>query len=417
MKLRCPRCDEPGTGYEGCPRCASEGVFVNLTPPFANLAGYELSNYRGGIYEWRDTLAISSDVLPVSLGEGNTPNVSLHTDKGSGPLWIKNEAANPTWSHKDRGMSAALTKARELGARKVVVASSGNAGAAAAAYSARAGIECVVLTTVGIPPVMEALLGGVGATLVGYRSGADRNRMLYAAIKELGWYPAAFTDSRVGGNPYGNEGYKSIAYELARDHGDELETVVVPTSKADLLSGIGRGFQELHQAGLIGTMPALVAAEVSTGAALTTALSDPDPSVQERTEVTRHESPAWSIGNTSAYWQGLNAIRVSGGKAVEVKQDRYLAERERVGRENGLFVEVSSAVAIAAARDIAARAEGLTVAISTSTGLKDPTPPGGQVAKLTALEPTIEKLRDFVLRGDHFEGVDRGAPNIGKSIR
>ncbi len=398
MTLHCPRCGGPGSGYEGCSVCAEEGVFVNLAPPPANLAGYDLANFRGGLYEWRETLPIASHVEPVTLGEGNTPSVSLHTDRGSGPLAIKNEAANPTWSHKDRGMSAALTKARELGATTVVVASSGNAGAAAAAYSARAGLECIVLTTIGIPPVMEKLLAGVGATFIGYRSTAERNRMLRAAVTELGWYPAAFTDDRVGGNPYGNEGYKSIAYELARDHADELETVVVPTSKGDVLSGIGRGFQELHAAGLIDKMPALVAAEASTGAAFTKALSDPDPNSQERTRVVRHESPAWSIGNTYAYWQGLNAIRTSGGYAVAVDQDRYLAERERVGNKNGLYVEISSAVAISAARAIAESASGLTVAISTSTGIKDPDLPGTAPTELTVLEPTVDKLHAWVSR-------------------
>ena len=396
--LHCQRCGEWGSGYEGCPACASEGVFVNLMPPLADLAGYDLSTYSGGLYDWRGTLPIASDVRPVSLGEGNTPSVSLHTEPGSGPLWIKNEAANPTWSHKDRGMSAALTKARELGVTTVVVASSGNAGAAAAAYSARAGIECVVLTTVGIPPVMEGLLAGLGATLVGYRSGDDRNRMLAAAVKELGWYPAAFTDDRVGGNPYGNEGFKSIAYELARDHGNELETVVVPTSKADVLSGIGRGFQELFEAGLIERMPALVAAEAATGAAFTKALSDPDPDSQERTDVIRHESPAWSIGNAHAFWQGLNAIRVSGGHAVAVDEGRYLSERDRVGRENGFYVEISSAVSIAAARDIAAGSAGTTVAISTSTGLKDPPLPGAEPTELTVLAPAVDALQDRVAR-------------------
>ena len=398
MTLHCPRCGGPGSGYEGCSICPEEGVFVNLAPPLADLTDNDLANFRGGLYEWRHTLPIASDVSPVTLGEGNTPSVSLHTDRGSGRLAIKNEAANPTWSHKDRGMSAALTKARELGATTVVVASSGNAGAAAAAYSARAGMECIVLTTVGIPPVMEKLLTGVGATFIGYRSTADRNRMLKAAVKELGWYPAAFTDDRVGGNPYGNEGFKSIAYELARDHGDDLETVVVPTSKGDVLSGIGRGFQELHASGLIKKMPALVAAEASTGAAFTKALSDPDPNSQERTQVVRHESPAWSIGNTYAYWQGLNALRTSGGHAAAIDQDRYLAEREQVGHENGLYVEISSAVAIAAARDIAASASGLTVAISTSTGIKDPDLPGTASAELTLLEPTVDQLQTFVAR-------------------
>ncbi len=398
MTLDCPRCGGPGSGYEGCAVCAQEGVYVNLAPPLADLRRHDLDSYRGGLYQWKDTLPIAPDVPPVSLGEGNTPSVLLQGDRGSGPLAVKNEAANPTWSHKDRGMSAALTKARELGASTVVIASSGNAGAAAAAYSARAGLRCIVLTTVGIPPVMEKLLAGVGATLIGYGSTDERNLMLAGAVRELGWYPAAFTDDRVGGNPYGNEGFKSIAYELARDHGDELETVTVPASKGDLLSGIGRGFQELAEAGLIRRIPALVAAEASTGAAFTTALSRPDPDSQERTRVVRHDSPAWSIGNTYAYFQGLHAIRISGGQAMAVHQDRYLAERERVGRENGLHVEISSAVAIAAARRIAETASGLTVAVSTSTGIKDPDLPGSDSPALTVLDATIEQLRDWVER-------------------
>ena len=400
MTLACLRCGETGSGYEGCSACRQEGVFVNLAPHPADLTDHNLAGFGGGLYEWRDTLPIAPEVPPVTLGEGNTPSVSLRTDPGCGPLAIKNEAANPTWSHKDRGMSAALTKAREIGATTVVIASSGNAGAAAAAYSARAGLECVVLTTVGIPPVMERLLAGIGATFVGYRSTAERNRMLAAAVGELGWYPAAFADDRVGGNPYGNEGFKSIAYELARDHGDELETVVVPTSKGDLLAGIGRGFRELHQAGLIDRMPALVAAEAATGAAFTTALANPDPDAQERTRVGRHESAAWSIGNTYAYYQGLDVLRASGGAGVAVDQDRYLAERERVGQENGFYVEISSAVAIAAARDIAENASGLTVAISTSTGLKDPDPPGAVVPELTVLESTVDRLQEYVT-GSH----------------
>ncbi len=398
MTLYCSRCGAAGSGYEGCGACLAEGVYVNLAPPSADLGGHDLGDFRGGLYEWPDTLPISPDVAPVTLGEGNTPSVPVSVDQGSGPLAVKNEAANPTWSHKDRGMSAALTKARELGATTVVIASSGNAGAAAAAYSARAGMECVVLTTVGIPPAMERLLTGIGATLIGYRSTAERNRMLAGAVKELGWYPAAFTDDRVGGNPYGNEGFKSIAYELARDHGRQLETVVVPTSKGDLLSGIGRGFQELLQADLIEKMPTLVAAEAATGAAFSTALSHSDPNLQERTQVVRHESPAWSIGNTYAFFQGLHALRISGGHAAAIEEDRYLAERKRIGRQNGLYVEISSAVAIAAARDIAHNAAGLTVAIGTSTGLKDPDLPDADPARLTVLEPTVERLHDWVAR-------------------
>ena len=107
MTLACLRCGETGSGYEGCPACRQEGVFVNLAPRPADLTDRDLAGFGGGLYEWRDTLPIAPGVPPVTLGEGNTPSVSLRTDPGCGPLAIKNEAANPTWSHKDRGMSAA----------------------------------------------------------------------------------------------------------------------------------------------------------------------------------------------------------------------------------------------------------------------------------------------------------------------
>ncbi len=115
---------------------SAAGIPAEIEPVQSSedLAGHDLKAYEGGVYGWWSTLPIAFDVSSVSLGEGNTPSVPLHTDPGSGPLWIKNEAAHPTWSHKGRAMSAALTKALELGAT-VVVASSGNAGAGAT-YSA-----------------------------------------------------------------------------------------------------------------------------------------------------------------------------------------------------------------------------------------------------------------------------------------
>lgn len=396
MSLYCPRCGEDGTGFEGCASCAAQGVYVNLAPPLADLQNHDLESYIGGPYGWEDTLPIGPDIQPVTLGEGNTPSVPLLVEAGSGSIWIKNEASNPTWSHKDRAMSVSITKAMEIGARTVVIASSGNAGAAAAAYSARAGLTCVVLTTVGIPPAMHRLLTALGAIIVGFETTDQRNSMLYAAVSRLGWYPAAFVDARVGGNPFGNEGYKSVAYELAKEHGDQLFAVVVPTSRADLLSGIGRGFQELRKAGLLGATPKLVAAEPDTGAAFATALAISDPATQERTHVTRHASAAWSIGNSYAHWQGLDAIRRSDGHAVAVDTDTYLAERSRVGRENGFYIEIASAVGVAVARELAATASGITVTIGTSTGLKDPTDTTSVSTKLAVTEPDIDGLQLLV---------------------
>lgn len=371
--LQCPRCGVPQQGYTGCSTCAAEGVYVNLVPPPTNLAGRDLSSLVGGPWGWRDTLPVSMDVAPVTLGEGDTPLIPLATD-GTSRVWIKNEAANPTASHKDRGMSVAVAKAVEVGADTIVAPSSGNAGLAASAYAARAGLRAVILTTPGIPPMFEAMLATLGANLVILDDLAERAEMTTRSVADLGWYPVTFLDSRVGGNPYGNAGYKSIAYELARDVGDELAAVVVPTSRADLMSGVAGGFDELVAAGLLARMPRIVAAEAATGAAFSTALALEDTDEQDRVEVVRHESPAFSIGSDRAHWQGLHAIRRSGGWAVPVEAGTYLAEKARVGAEVGLMVETAAAVAIAAARQVAERVDGVTVALATSASFKDPIP-------------------------------------------
>lgn len=380
--LVCPRCAAPGSGTSGCQHCAADGRHVNLLSPLADLAGRDLRTFRGGPWGWPDTLPLSGVATPVTLGEGNTPCFPLAP---SGRIWLKNEGANPTWSHKDRAMSAATAKAAEAGAATVVAPSSGNAGLAAAAYAARAGLRAVVPTYGPLPPAFQALLEHFGAVLIAADGFEGRSAMTRIGIDELGWYPVTFTDPRVGGNPYGNAGYKSLAYELARDLGDDLAAVVVPTSRADLMSGIARGFEELAAAGLIARRPAMVAAEASTGAAFSAALALDDPAEQDLVTVERQESAAFSIGSDSAHWQGLWALRTSGGWAVAVDEPVYLAEQVRLGRETGLAVEAAAAVAVAAAREVARRADGVVVAVSTSIAVKDP-------AVMAAARPALVQL-------------------------
>ena len=390
--LQCPRCELRQHGYTGCATCAAEGVYVNLVPPPTDLGGRDLADFVGGPWGWRDTLSVSSDVAPVTLGEGDTPLIPLASD-GTSPIWVKNEAANPTASHKDRGMSVAVAKALEVGADTIVAPSSGNAGLAASAYAARAGLRAVILTTPGIPPMFASMLATLGAHLVILDDLAERAELTTRSVAELGWYPVTFLDSRVGGNPFGNAGYKSIAYELARDLGDELAAVVVPTSRADLLSGVASGFDELVAAGLLPRMPRLVAAEAATGAAFSAALALDDIDEQDRVVVTRHDSPAFSIGSDRAHWQGLHAIRRTDGWAVPVEAETYLAEKARVGAEVGLMVETAAAVAIAAARRVAERVDGVTVALGTSASYKDPIPSDTAAAPDPVVLADLDRLR------------------------
>ena len=395
-QLRCPRCRREGNGYRGCLVCRREGVYVNLALPLSDLAGFDLATYRGGPWGFPASLPLAPDTEPLALGEGGTPVTRLRKNPGETEVWIKNEGLNPTWSHKDRGMSVAVARAREQGKSTVIAASSGNAGAAAAAYAARAGLRCVVLTTTRIPLAVHALIASLGAVLIAYDDREARHQMLTEAVDSLGWAPVTFVDPAVGGTPFGNEGYKSVAYECAQRFGDDHAAIAVPTCRADLLSGLGRGYRELVKAGIVRRPPRLVAAEAATGAAFSKAWQMESRDQQERVRVERHDSPAFSIGNEYAHWQGLQELWNSNGWAVAVAEDRYLAEYRRVAREDGLFVEASAAVAVAAARDLGKDIEGRVLALVTSSGLKDPNLALSLAGDVPVLEPGLQHLVDHV---------------------
>jgi threonine synthase len=291
--LSCPRCGSAGAGYASCLGCQRDGVPVNLVPPRADLSGLDLGTYRGGPWGWPAAMPVPAT---AGLGEGNTPCVVLEP----GSLWVKDESRNPTGTQKDRAMAVGVAAAVSLGASTVVAASTGNMGAAAAAYAARAGLACVVFTQDSIPPVVAAQITAYGAKLVPCPDGATRNRIMAATVAERGWYPLTnYVLPCAGDNPYGNEGYKSIAYELACDLGSDVDVVVVPTGGADALAGIEHGYRELLAAGLVDRIPRLVAAETATGASFTAALRHGDRSAQERTVVSWRPSPAFSIGSSA----------------------------------------------------------------------------------------------------------------------
>ncbi|MFF8784538.1 pyridoxal-phosphate dependent enzyme [Streptomyces sp. NPDC015125] len=375
--LHCLRCARVSEGFAGCRTCAAEGIGVNTMPPLADLTGVDLAAYPGGPWGLPTALPVSGP--PVTLGEGNTPCVRLRTapdrpQDGSpaGELWLKYEGGNPTGSHKDRAMAVGVAAAVAAGADTVVAASSGNAGAAAAAYAARAGLRCVVFTNEKVPAGLQAQIDALGAERrVHPGTTGARNAAMARAVEESHWYPlTSYSSPSPGGNPYANEGYKSVAYELARDFaGRRIDAVVVPTSRADLLSGVGRGFRELAAAGLIAHEPRLVAAEPSAAAPFTAALRRPDRADQERTRVTARPTVAFSLGDERPCWQGLDALWRTAGTAVALDDEAIRAEHRRLAAQ-GLILEPSSAVGSAVARDPARTPGALVVAIGTATGLK-----------------------------------------------
>lgn len=356
----------------GDPDSRAAGKYVNLVPVYPNgtftRAAFEAAlQRRQGFWDFRALLPVAPEADPVSIGEGNTPLIGIPSDRGT--LYLKDESRNPTWSHKDRAMTVAVTVARSLGHRTVVGASTGNAGASLAAYAARAGMHCVMFTGIDVPRTMQTFMGAYGALLCLLDGGANRRAIAALGIERFGWFPGTnVTDPPVGSNPYGVEGYTTIAYEIVRDIGDAPAAVVVPTSYADNLTGIWRGFNRMRDAGVTTRVPRMIAAEPANSAPYGYALSHDGPE-----HVPTAPTAAFSIGGGTASRQGWVTLRASAGGAAAVVEAAILPAQTRLARETGLYLEAASVVGVEVAREAARDADGPVVVIGTSSGLKDPT--------------------------------------------
>lgn len=384
--------------FDGCRDCAVRGVSSNVHPEYEIPPAGELPHDadQPGIFRYRRLLPVDG-ASPVSLGEGATPLVRLDDigDTHDATVLLKDESRNPTWSWKDRLAAVAVTRARSHGTATVVVATTGNHGASAAAYAAAAGLRCVALTLSSVPPTMKTLMQVYGAHVVALSQPADRWHLMRQLVAERGWEPlSGYCDPPVGSNPFGVEGYKTIAYELFEQTGRVPDALVVPAAYGDGLAGILRGFEDLRALGLSGTVPRMVA--VDPFGAYSAAYSAGRP-----TPVQAGSSLAFSIATTIATEQGLSAVRRSGGVAVAGPDDSGLAsEQRRLAQGTGLYLENASVAAVSACRELGERGwigAGETVVImGTSSGLKDTTATAKRLPEVPLIEPSPASL-DAVL--------------------
>ncbi|MCF1814589.1 MULTISPECIES: threonine synthase [Mycobacterium] len=405
--LRCPRCGVQAPEDQaslGCPACARHGIGVNLAPAYALAPGplpWQAS--QPGIFGFRGLLPLAPDDVPVSLGEGGTPLVSLRrlgTRLGLRRLMLKDEARNPTWSYKDRLAAVAVTKAAAFGASTVVVSSTGNHGAAVAAYAAAAGLGCVVLTVSSVPREIRILMQAYGACVVAYDNGPDRWAVMRAAVEAFGWMPVSgLVTPQIGSNPFGIQGYKTIAFELWRQLGETPDVVVVPTAHGDGLAGLRRGFSDLVGLGLISRMPRLVA--VDPFGAYVGGLHREEG---EQPTVATQPSMAFSVATRRATYQGLDAIRATNGTAIaEPSNDAIARMQLELASTEGIYAEGASVLAVLAAQQLAERRwidpDESVVVLSTSTGLKDPGSSASHLPDLPVLEPTLTALEGALPKG------------------
>jgi threonine synthase len=381
--LECLRCHtvfgEPG-GFAGCPRCREAGVAVNLSvrldlSPLAGLRPESLPSTPRGLWRYRAILPVAVEHA-VSLGEGATPLVPLERlgrRLGLRRLFAKDESRNPTWSYKDRLCSVAVSHAVATGARAVTISSTGNHGASTAAYAARAGLPCVIFTLASVPETMKTLMQAYGAAVVACPTSESRWQLMREGVERRGWYPTSgFVVPPVGSNPYGIEGYKTIAWEIAEDLGWSAPgTVVVPSAYSDGLHGVWKGWTELRALGLVKDVPRMIAAEPfgPLANALARGLETPEL-------VPGGDSVAFSIASRYGTWQGLAALKQSGGEGVRITDEGIFEAQRALGREEGIFVEPSSATSLTAVMQLVRRKaldpDEAVVVVLTSGGLKDP---------------------------------------------
>jgi threonine synthase len=405
--LACVRCGEryPLTAWaEDCARCRGEAP-ANLTVRYATepppLSREAIARGPRSLWRWADALPVDA-ADAVSLGEGSTPLVEtprLARELGVGRLLVKDESRNPTWSFKDRLATVAISSARRLGARVVASSSSGNAGAAVAAYAARAGLPCIVFTFTAAAGPMVTQMHAYGAMVLAVRDKADRWKLLEAGVRRLGWFPTSpFFGPAVGSNPFGVEGYKTLAYEIAAAFDGQVpDWCVLPVCYGDALYGMWKGFDELRRLGWIERVPRLAAAEVygSLGAAL----ADGTDAVPDMPQT--HATVAGSIGATRSTFQALAALRGSGGAARSVGNDALLAWQRALAHE-GLYVEPSSAAPLEAVRQL--RADGRiadadsVVVVATAGGLKDPDATARGLGEVPVVAPSLDAVGEALAR-------------------
>lgn len=320
--------------------------------------------WRGIIEEYRDRLPVTDATPIVSLREGGTPLVRAHevSERTGCDVWLKVEGANPTGSFKDRGMTMAISKAAEEGAKAVICASTGNTSASAAAYAVRADMVCAVLVPDGkiaMGKLAQALVHG--AKLLQVNGNFDDCLNLARDLSES--YPVALVNSV---NPARIEGQKTASFEIVDQLGKAPDIHALPVGNAGNITAYWKGYNEYADEGL-SRRPRMWGFQAAGAAPIVNNAPVKNPSTI---------ATAIRIGNPASWDQALEAREDSGGLIDAVTDREILAAYRLLAAREGVFVEPASAASIAGllkSFDAGLLDSGQTVVCTvTGNGLKDP---------------------------------------------
>jgi threonine synthase len=352
-----------------------------------------LQQSRGVIEHYREYLPISEKTPIVSLGEGDTPLVycprlSARAARGC-QVFIKNEGVNPTGSFKDRGMTVAVSKAIEQGARAIICASTGNTSASAAAYAARAGILCIVILPAGkiaSGKLMQAF--AYGAKIVAIEGNFDDALRVVRELGETGDFVVVNSI-----NPDRIAGQKTAAFEIVDVLGEAPDLHLLPVGNAGNITAYWAGYREYNAHQRSTKLPVMIGFQAA-GAA---------PIFYNRiVEKPETIASAIRIGNPASWKQARDVITESRGTIDVVSDNEIVTAQSWLARHEGIFVEPASAAAIAGLFKCCESNEAAysripdasrIVCTVTGHGLKDPDVVMQQTKELKPVAPTVEDVQ------------------------
>ncbi|TMK67907.1 MAG: threonine synthase [Actinobacteria bacterium] len=398
MPVEALKCKECGERYPLEAKFVCEHCFGPLEVAY-DLSGLDPDETRRRIQSGPSTIWRYSDFLPfdrrprTALAAGVTPLVRadrLAERLGIREVWVKNDAANPTHSFKDRVVTVALAKVRELGYRVVACASTGNLANAVAAHAAAAGLESYVFIPADLEEQKVLATGVYGTRLVAVRGSYDDvNRLCTQLSGERDW---AFVNVNL--RPYYAEGSKTIAFEVAEQLGFELpDRVVAPVASGSLFTKIARGFEEWLQVGLLsGDLPTFNGAQAE-GCAPVASAFEAGRDVCRPVRFPDTIAKSLAIGDPADGPYALDLARRTRGSVTAVDDDEIRAGIRLLAETTGIFTETAGGVTTAVLRKLAEAGEidsdERVVLTITGEGLKTLDAVRGTF-ETHEIEPTVE---------------------------
>jgi threonine synthase len=377
--LECSGC---GTKYRAdevhtfCPKCQSPLlVRYDLEAVRSHIDRDELRQRPRGMWRWHELLPVRDARHIITLGEGDTPLLHLpriSAMHGLTNVFLKDESMNPTGSFKARGLASAVSRAKELGIKKVIIPTAGNAGGAMAAYAARADMQACIYMPKDSPRanVVESRMAGAAVVLVdGIIS--DAARMAGEKARAEGWF-----DLSTFKEPYRTEGKKIMGYELAESLDWKLPDVIVyPTGGGTGLVGMWKAFDELEALGWLSSTkrPRMVAVQADGCAPVVRAFDTGAASCDFWTDAKTLAS-GLRVPKSFADVIILQDLRASLGTAVAVSDSAILEAQRQLGRTEGIFAAPEGAATLVALQVLAEKKwiqpEERVVLFNTGSGLK-----------------------------------------------